>query len=76
MERDLLTHVKRHTGDAKVTAIAAASIIAKVTRDRIMQELDKEYPQYLFAQHKGYLLCVCVCVCVCNTKGLIACVPS
>jgi ribonuclease HII len=52
-------------GDAKVTAIAAASIIAKVTRDRIMQELDKEYPQYLFAQHKGYVLCVCVCVCVC-----------
>ena len=37
-----------------MTAIAAASIIAKVTRDRIMQELDKEYPQYLFAQHKGY----------------------
>jgi len=41
-------------GDAKVTAIAAASIIAKVTRDRMMLDLDKRYPQYKFAQHKGY----------------------
>lgn len=42
-------------GDQVVTAISAASIIAKVTRDRIMIELDKSYPQYGFAQHKGYI---------------------
>lgn len=41
-------------GDAKSVSIAAASIIAKVTRDRIMTMLDKEYPEYGFAKHKGY----------------------
>jgi ribonuclease HII len=41
-------------GDATITNIAAASIIAKVTRDHIMIQLDKEYPQYGFKQHKGY----------------------
>lgn len=41
-------------GDAKVYSIAAASIIAKVTRDRMMQEYDKVYPGYGFAAHKGY----------------------
>ncbi|MCH5151130.1 MAG: ribonuclease HII [Clostridiales bacterium] len=41
-------------GDALSYSIAAASIIAKVTRDRIMMEYDKEYPQYNFAKHKGY----------------------
>ncbi len=41
-------------GDAKVYSIAAASILAKVTRDRIMRELDEVYPQYGFAKHKGY----------------------
>lgn len=41
-------------GDAKAQCIAAASILAKVTRDRIMDELDKEYPQYNFKKHKGY----------------------
>ncbi|MBO6290958.1 MAG: ribonuclease HII [Selenomonas sp.] len=41
-------------GDAKSASIAAASIIAKVTRDRLMDEYDKEYPQYGFASHKGY----------------------
>ena len=41
-------------GDALSYSIAAASIIAKVTRDRLMLEYDKKYPQYLFAQHKGY----------------------
>jgi len=41
-------------GDSKCYSIAAASIIAKVTRDRIMMELDKQYPQYNFGQHKGY----------------------
>lgn len=41
-------------GDAKCYSIAAASIIAKVTRDRIMRQWDEIYPQYGFVQHKGY----------------------
>jgi len=41
-------------GDAKVYAISAASIIAKVTRDRMMREWDEVYPEYGFAEHKGY----------------------
>lgn len=41
-------------GDAKSISIAAASILAKVTRDRYMLETDKKYPEYKFAQHKGY----------------------
>ena len=41
-------------GDEKIFSIAAASIIAKVTRDRLMQKMDKKYPQYGFAKHKGY----------------------
>lgn len=41
-------------GDGKCADIAAASIIAKVTRDRLMYELDEEYPGYGFAKHKGY----------------------
>lgn len=41
-------------GDSKLECIAAASIIAKVTRDRYMREIDKEYPDYGFAKHKGY----------------------
>ena len=41
-------------GDAKCYSIAAASIIAKVTRDRIMREWDKIYPEYGFEKHKGY----------------------
>ena len=41
-------------GDQKCASIAAASILAKVTRDRYMLELDKLYPQYGFAKHKGY----------------------
>ena len=41
-------------GDAKSQSIAAASIIAKVTRDRMMYELDKEHPEYGFAKNKGY----------------------
>jgi ribonuclease HII len=41
-------------GDAKVFSIAAASIIAKVTRDRLMQKYHKKYPQYGFDKHKGY----------------------
>lgn len=42
-------------GDQVVTCISAASIIAKVTRDRIMRELEREFPQYSFAKHKGYI---------------------
>lgn len=42
-------------GDATVACIAAASILAKVTRDRIMCELHERWPQYGFAQHKGYV---------------------
>ena len=41
-------------GDATSASIAAASILAKVTRDRILIDMDKEYPQYHFAKHKGY----------------------
>ncbi len=41
-------------GDAKSESIAAASIIAKVTRDRMLIQWDKEYPEYGFAKHKGY----------------------
>ena len=41
-------------GDSRSANIAAASILAKVTRDRLMMQYDAEYPQYGFAQHKGY----------------------
>ena len=41
-------------GDAKSCSIAAASILAKVTRDRLMLEEDKKYPEYNFKKHKGY----------------------
>ena len=41
-------------GDAKSLSIGAASIVAKVTRDRIMREMDGIYPEYGFAGHKGY----------------------
>ena len=41
-------------GDAKCYSIAAASIIAKVTRDRIMRQWDELFPMYGFAQNKGY----------------------
>ncbi len=41
-------------GDAKCACIAAASVLAKVSRDRFMLEMDKAYPEYGFAQHKGY----------------------
>ena len=59
---DALTHINTFgipytsiiKGDATSYSIAAASIIAKVTRDRIMRELDEKYPEYGFAKHKGY----------------------
>lgn len=41
-------------GDAKCMSVAAASVLAKVSRDRAMLELDAKYPQYAFAKHKGY----------------------
>jgi ribonuclease HII len=41
-------------GDARSYTIAAASVLAKVTRDRLMEEYDRQYPQYGFAEHKGY----------------------
>ena len=59
---DALTHINTKgipyesiiKGDAKCYNIAAASIIAKVTRDRIMRQWDEVYPQYGFEKHKGY----------------------
>ncbi|MGH8223493.1 MAG: ribonuclease HII [Woeseiaceae bacterium] len=41
-------------GDGSVAAISAASIVAKVTRDRMMRDLDRQFPHYGFARHKGY----------------------
>jgi ribonuclease HII len=41
-------------GDARCATVAAASIVAKVTRDRLMHEIDAEFPLYGFAKHKGY----------------------
>ncbi len=55
--RDPLLGVPTKTivkGDANSMSIAAASILAKVTRDRFMLEMDKKYPEYQFAKHKGY----------------------
>ena len=46
--------IKIIKGDAKSISIAAASIIAKVTRDRILDELDVKYPMYGYKNHKGY----------------------
>ena len=59
---DALTHINTKgipydsiiKGDAKCYSIAAASILAKVTRDRIMRQWDEIYPQYGFVKHKGY----------------------
>lgn len=51
LDIDEVTIVK---GDSKCISIAAASILAKVTRDRYMRELDEKYPQFCFAKHKGY----------------------
>lgn len=42
------------SGDAKSASIAAASIVAKVARDRFMERMDRKFPQYGFARHKGY----------------------
>jgi ribonuclease HII len=42
------------SGDARSYSIAAASVLAKVTRDRLMLEYDRQYPGYGFANHKGY----------------------
>lgn len=48
------THTAVVDGDCKSYSIAAASVLAKVTRDRLMRELDRQYPGYGFAEHKGY----------------------
>src|SRR5574344_310126 len=49
-----IPHLAIIKGDSKSKSIAAASVIAKVTRDHMMIELDKLYPQYGYAKHKGY----------------------
>ena len=49
-----IPHTPLVKGDARSYSIAAASVLAKVTRDRMMQELDQIYPAYGFASHKGY----------------------
>lgn len=49
-----IPHMSIIKGDAKSISIAAASVIAKVTRDHLMIEIDKKYPEYGFASHKGY----------------------
>lgn len=49
-----LAHACIVKGDSLSASIAAASILAKVSRDRVMVELDRRYPQYGFAKHKGY----------------------
>ena len=49
-----MPHASIVKGDAKSASIAAASIVAKVTRDRLMRDYDALYPQYGFAHHKGY----------------------
>ncbi|MBI4498984.1 MAG: ribonuclease HII [Chloroflexi bacterium] len=49
-----LPHTPVVRGDARCVSVAAASIVAKVTRDRIMEDLDGRYPDWGFARHKGY----------------------
>lgn len=51
---DVIAHESIIKGDSLSISIAAASILAKVTRDRIMREYDQQYPEYGFAKHKGY----------------------
>ena len=51
VDKPLVAMIK---GDAQCLNVAAASILAKVSRDRYMEELDKRYPEYGFRQHKGY----------------------
>ena len=54
IDTDGIPYISVVKGDAKNYSIAAASIIAKVTRDRMMKEWDEVYPDYGFAKHKGY----------------------
>ncbi len=49
-----IPHVALIKGDRRSASIAAASVVAKVTRDRIMREYHRQYPEYNFAQNKGY----------------------
>ena len=68
-------------GDAILGAIGAASILAKVTRDKIMIEMDERYPGYGFAKHKGYptrqhndaLALLCKCQCWHSSFGSVSC---
>lgn len=55
MPLNYLNHLSIIKGDAKSISIAAASILAKVTRDRLMEQHALEYPQYGFEKHKGYV---------------------
>lgn len=54
LEKLPIPHLSIVKGDAKSASIAAASILAKVTRDRFMREMDAIYPEYGFKNHKGY----------------------
>jgi len=49
-----LPHQNLISADSKILSVACASIVAKVTRDRIMRELDKQFPDFGFGEHKGY----------------------
>jgi ribonuclease HII len=52
--KDRYTQVSIVDGDARSLSIAAASVLAKVWRDDLMRQIDEEYPQYSFSEHKGY----------------------
>ena len=54
MKKFPYSHMAVVKGDAQSLAIAAASIVAKVTRDRLMEELSEKYPRFGFEKHKGY----------------------
>lgn len=54
LEKLPIPHLSIVKGDAKSASIAAASVLAKVTRDRFMKEMDEVYPEYGFKNHKGY----------------------
>lgn len=54
LDTKLIPYISIIKGDSKIYSISVASIIAKVTRDRMMIEFDKQYPEYEFKKHKGY----------------------
>jgi ribonuclease HII len=53
-QQSTIPHTAIVDGDAKCFSIAAASVVAKVTRDRLMLDFDRQFPEYGFARHKGY----------------------